>query len=209
MATPDYQQQFDRFNSDVALHAVTVLRDDGLYRHLRCSAGSYHMQFEIITWPGYLCYCGDMGSYVFSRLPDMFRFFRGRTAMVDRGYLAEKVIASDKHDGIRRYSDELFEAAIKADYDAFIEDHGIGHEEATDLWQCIEDDVLSSRDNHQEAISAAESFRWTGERSSYKGRQIFCEFWERRLEDYTARFVWCCYAIPWAIARYDAMLRIN
>jgi hypothetical protein len=31
----------------------------------------------------------------------------------------------------------------------------------------------------------------------------FHDTWEWDLSDYTHQFLWCCSAIPWAIARYD------
>lgn len=209
MTTAEYQKQFDQFNSDVAIHTVTVLRDDGLYRHLRCAkGGTYCMSFDVITWPGYLCYAGDMGCFVFTRLRDMFEFFRGRQeAVIDRGYLAEKAVAADKHDGIKAYSEELFRAAIKADFDQFVEDDPLTPEQAADLWSQIEDDVLTccdSRDGHG-AVEAAMNFGWVPEHlGTTRPRAIFHDFYEHRLEEYTSRFWWCCYAIPWAIAKYDA-----
>jgi hypothetical protein len=199
----EYAKQFEQFNRDVARHSVTVLRDDGLYRHLRCSAGSYCMQFDLITWPGHLCYAGDMGCFVFARLPDMFEFFRGRrTAMVDRGYLAEKAIAADKSDGVRVYSEDLFHEAVKCDFDQFVENHDLTPEHADGLWAEIESGVLSRAAEQYDAVEAALNFRWL---DHPRGRDVFPDFWEHRLEDYTARFWWCCYAIPWAIEQHDAM----
>lgn len=198
----DWKKEFDRFCADVANHAVEVLRDDGLYRHLRCSAGSFVYQFDVITWPGYLCYTGDMGCFVFSRLPDMFAFFRGRReAMVDRGYLAEKCTAADKTDGLREYSEALFERAVRSDYEAYAED--LEDVDKVNMWTEIEAEVLPrAADGLHFAVQAALDFTYRG----HNGVQhlVFADFWEHRLEEYTGRFVWCCYAIPWAIERYDA-----
>jgi hypothetical protein len=196
-----YEQEFARFNRDIAEHRVTVLRDDGLYRHLRCRRGdSYTYGFDIITWPGYLCYSGDMGCFVFTRIPDMFGFFRGRReAMVDRGYLAEKCVAGDKSDGVREYSPELFRAAVQSDVESFAED--MPEDQRASLLESVRDEVLPYADDGiQRAVAAAMDFEW-GKRS------VFTDFWEHRLEDYTPRFWWCCYAVPWAIEQYDAITR--
>jgi hypothetical protein len=201
MARESYEQQFGKFQRDVEGHTVTVLKDDGLYRHLRCAkGGSYCMSFEVITWPGYLCYSGDMGCFVFSRLRDMFEFFRGRTdAMVDRSYLAEKAIASDKYDGIRKFSEELFAAAVRSDFETFTEDWA--DDQKAELWQDIEDEVLSAAgDGISAAIAAAMEFE-------HERQAVFSDFYEHHLEDFTGRFWWACYAIPWAIAHYDAAQR--
>jgi hypothetical protein len=203
----EYKKQFERFENDVAEHTVSVLRDDGLYRHLRCCRGdSYTYGFDVVTWPGYLCYSGDMGCFVFTRLPDMFGFFRGRrTAMVDRGYLAEKAVASDKHDGIREFSEEMFRAAIRTDFDAFTEDWSDA-DRKTSLWAEIEAEVVSAiSDGRDAAVRAAIEFVTRGADGDGRPRHVFTHFWEHRLEDYTTRFWWCCYAVPWAIEHYDAL----
>jgi hypothetical protein len=204
MMREPYEEQFARFQQDIAEHTVTVLREDGLYRHLRCRRDdSYTYGFDIVTWPGYLAYTGDMGTYVFSRLPDMFGFFRARQqAVIDRGYLAEKAVAVDKPDGLRAYSEDLFRAAVKGDYDSFLVSHTLTVSEAQSLWQAIEDQVLSNADSPHDAVRAAVDFVWPIE-----GRvaPVFPDFWGHRLETLTLRFWWCCYAIPWAIAQYDGL----
>jgi hypothetical protein len=199
-----YKKQFARFSADIASHTVTVLRDDGLYRHLRCRRDdSYVYGFDVITWPGYLAYTGDMGCFVFTRLPDMFGFFRGRReALVDRGYLAEKCVAGDKTDGVREYSADLFRRAVKTDFDSYAED--LDDVDRADMWSEIETEVLPrSDDGLQMAVQSALDFVYRG----HDGCQHvpFTDFWEHRLEDYTTRFWWCCYAIPWAIKQYDAL----
>lgn len=208
MTNNDYKKQFERFCADIAGHVATVLRDDGLYRHLRCRRGdSYTYGFDIVTWPGYLAYTGDMGCFVFARLPDMFGFFRGRReSLIDRGYLAEKCAASDKADGVREYSEALFARAVRNDFESYAED--LDEVDRTDLWNEIQTDVLPrSADGLQMAVQAALDFVYRG----HDGCQhvLFADFWEHRLEDYTTRFWWCCYAIPWAIEQYDALKRVE
>lgn len=197
-------EQYARFQSDTAKHEMRVLREDGVYRHLRCQQpGTYCMAFDVITWPGHLCYTGDMGTFVFSRLPDMFQFFRGdEDGRIDRRYWAEKCFAADR-DGIREYREALFQEAVAGRVAEFIENEGLTDDEAADLRQCVEDEVLCSGDNHQDAVAAAMAFRWAPN-SATLGREVFSDFWEHRLEDYTGRFTWCCFALRWAIARYDA-----
>jgi len=52
----------ERVGNDLAEHVVTVLHSDGLYRHWRCQKpGTGMMGFDIVTWPGSLCFTGDMG----------------------------------------------------------------------------------------------------------------------------------------------------
>jgi len=78
----------DQFLADVAGHKMTVLLDNGLHRHLRfrSSKDSWNMWFEIVTWPGCLMLHGDMGSWCFSRLDDMFAFFRSDKMAINAHY---------------------------------------------------------------------------------------------------------------------------
>lgn len=64
-----------RFLIDTAFHRLEIIRDDGLYRHLRMQQpGNSCYYYDVITWPGYLTVTGDMGTWTFSRIADMFDF---------------------------------------------------------------------------------------------------------------------------------------
>ena len=50
------------FLKATSAHELTVIRDDGIYRHLRVGkpdTGMWHWQ--IVTWPGHLAITGDVG----------------------------------------------------------------------------------------------------------------------------------------------------
>jgi hypothetical protein len=69
----------EQFLKDVATHSMKVERDDGVYRHLKFrgpESNSWNLWFDIITWPQCLVINGDMGSWTFARVNDMFTFFR-------------------------------------------------------------------------------------------------------------------------------------
>jgi hypothetical protein len=183
------------FLKDVAGHEMTVRHDDGLYRSARfCKPKSWSMGFDITTWPGYLCISGDMGCYVFSRVPDMFEFFRcdipGKTGLhVDLGYWAQKVAAADRADGLKEYSPDLFRAGIAR----WLDDA----EASPELRKAVADEVLAyADDGEHEAMRAALDFEHEGFR--------FDDFYEVAVREFTYRFVWACYAIAWAVTKYDA-----
>src|ERR1700722_8964450 len=96
---------------------MTVLHDDGLYRHLRFirmveqedgsrKPTSFYW-FDVITWPGCLTINGDMETFTFSRVTDMLEFFRGHEP--NYGYWAEKARGGTQ---VRRYSDERFRQLV-------------------------------------------------------------------------------------------------
>lgn len=182
----------DDFLKDVAKHKMTVLRDDGLYRHIQFKRpGTRIMQFDLITWPGYLCYCGDMGEYVFTRLADMFEFFRKPDSKggLDLQYWAEKCRAADRS-GIKIYDPDHAKDRIKE----WVDEADV--KDIASLRAAVEEEILPRvHDGEHELRSIINEFEHDGFR--------FYDFWECDLKEYTVRFIWCCYALPWAIAMYD------
>jgi hypothetical protein len=101
----------ERFKGDTAAHEMTVLHDDGLYRHLRFrrpDRGSYW--FDLITWPGRLTIDGDCETFTFARTEDMFGFFRGQR--VNPGYWSEKVQGETR---VKSYSQDRFRQQVMED----------------------------------------------------------------------------------------------
>ena len=187
------------FLQDVAKHQMTIIRNDGVNRHIRFSKpDTTCMHFDLITWPGHLCYTGDMGTYVFTRLTDMFEFFRndreynkkqGRQLSINRGYWSEKCIAADR-DGIEKYSPEKFKQRINERLNDM--------EASAELRASVNEDVMSYADDGEvRAYDAATNF------TDDNGNEVFPDFWEVDLKDYTHRFTWCCYALAWGIEQYD------
>lgn len=188
----------ESFLKDVARHEMTVIRDDGVHRHLRFrKPDSGDMYFDIVTYPHFLVYSGDMGCYVFSRINDMFEFFRSRpdrepvgSLFINLSYWAEKLEATDRPDGHRRYCSDSFRQHVTDELEEMEADQ--------DLRDEVEEYVLAYADDGEfQARQALDEFE-------HKGRRIFSDTWEWNFDEYTFRFVWCCYALAWAIRQYDA-----
>ena len=189
-------------------HQMAILRDDGVNRHLRFRQPNTNIfMFEIITWPGYLCYSGDMGCYVFSRIDDMFEFFRtdrhhmpltdGNTLAINPSYWGEKLQAESMFgDGFKKFSADRLREVVKRIYDDHIADAELSDDDKADLWREIESQVLANADDGEYAVrEAMRDF-------NYHGFE-FTDSWESSLTDYTWHFIWCCYALVWAIGKYD------
>lgn len=199
----------ERFLRDVADHVMTVIRDDGASRHIRfAKPGTGCMHFDLITWPGYLCYTGDMGTYVFSRLTDMFEFFRtdreykkrhhGARLGVNFSYWGEKLQSIDRCDGYKNFSPAKF----KANAMDFVDQHGLsgklGHGLRDELNEAFE--IADSGD----ANAAYSAILGIDIQRGHRGaKQAFPDFYEMSSDDYSFRFVWCCYALAWGIEVYD------
>jgi hypothetical protein len=210
----------ETFLKDVSEHQLEILRDDHVYRHLRLrKPGTSVMSFDIITYPAYLCYSGDMGCFVFSRIHDMLPFFRGKDLEGPLGinlrYWSEKLEAIDRNGGYEEYSadkfrehiaDELkdFREHIERDTDRDLADDDEAeenneHVEAkfAALKAAVESDVLRKADDGEHAVYAAmRDFE-------HDDRNWFQDAWEVSFREYSYRFIWCCFALVWAIRKYD------
>ena len=207
MREPEFIAQFER---DIAGHRLEIVKDDGLYRHLRFRRpGTYCMGFDIVTFPGWLVYVGDMGCYTFTRLADMMEFFRQPAnnlyGQIDRRYWAEKCHASDKHDGIQEFSREAFAIRAREVFTEVIEDFGLTDEQKAEALESMEIEVIQRAEDDGEAaaFSTARDFQVLDPRTG-KNRAIFVDSWEWNCRVYTQRFNWCCCALAWGIAQYDA-----
>lgn len=203
MSKQEWNEFTERFAREVATHVMTVERNEGLDRRLTFRRpGTRCMSFEIVTWPGILAYTGDMGSFMFTRLTDMFEFFRlpqYPARLPDFGYWEEKCIAADRSDGTRRFAPALFEQNVREWITRTCDE--LSPREARDLWRVVEEAVIRRADDGaQEAIRAACEFEW-------KGRHPLQDFWEMRCEEHTYRFTWACHAIAWGIQCFDSIGR--
>lgn len=191
------------FKQDVTQHRMRVIREDGVYRHVRFSRpDTGNHSFSLVTWPGFLAYTGDMGEYLFSRLEDMFEFFRQPLDHdISYGYWAEKCKAGDRTgsrdgDGVHEFSEALFREAVEEDFARFLEDNPDSCVDASEERGRLEDEVLScSNEGMIRAFDAAVEFR-------IGNQPVFPDFWEHDCRDYTSRFLWCCNAIRWGVDQY-------
>lgn len=178
--------------------------DFGFNRHIRFRhPSSSFYWFDIITWDGSLVINGEYGTWVFSRLPDMFCFFRidpgdfnyNREGMsINPDYWAEKLKACDRgSSSATEFSHKLFEQNIKKEFDEYeFETEDL----AVDCWKEIEEEVLCYSDNQHEAMTAANNF-------SHKSGFNLENFWEVDSHDFRIEYIWCLYAIVWGIQQYD------
>lgn len=212
----------DQFLKDVDGHAMTVLRDDGVNRHIRFkNPAESPYWFDLITWPGSLCIDGDMGTFVFRRLHDMFEFFRtdqehyNRTGRADKiaikpRYWSEKLQAPSQREAME-YSADLFRQHVKEAFDNWVESSQPGYDNSTEserdqfddskdvLWCELEEGVLSIADDGDvRSYDAAREFKCA---KAPGFRMEDC--WEWNCREYKPHFIWCCYAIAWAVNTYD------
>jgi hypothetical protein len=190
----------DQFAHDVRDHKLEIRHDDGLYRHLHCRpAGRSEYWFDVVTWPGSLTVRGDItDAYTFTRLPDMFEFFRSRSGRINADYWAEKLGGGRR--SAKQFSEDVFARNVWADVrEAAAEYPGLAkavQAEFFDDYACIGDP--------SEAHAALERFEYVPpSRLGFQQPFRFDGAWEWDLTDWDAGFLRGCHAIVWAIRRYD------
>ena len=193
---------YTHFKRDIRKHKLTVNLDNGLYRDITIQKpGSRNMQYHITTRPGFLMFTGDMGCFVFERSTDMFDFFRQNDLKtINPGYWAEKLEGHDSRNGHKEVDHEKIRNALKSDLKDFLANMDRSDPEY--------------RQNRADAIGAVDNFcRYTEEDfyiheiqnwdADCAGGFELVDFWEHSTESHTFHYLWCCYAIVYAIHLYD------
>jgi hypothetical protein len=208
MITSTHDEARERFERDTANHELTILHDDGLYRHLRFQRpGTSFYWFDLITWPGCLVISGDMGAYHFSRIEDMFEFFEPSGARggfedkrwgINPGYWSEKLRGPGGQDSARSFSYEGFKAQVDEWFSEIRK--ALGPASTAALRGALDERVLKDEsygcevDDERTAYRLLDEFEHDGIR--------FTDAWEWSLRDFDFAFLWNCWAIVWGIERY-------
>lgn len=193
---PDRETQVEeRFEGDTSEHRMYVYRDDGLYRHLRFrSPKTWSYGYDLVTWPGHIAITGDVGDYVFSRIADMFEFFRSESGRINPQYWSEKITNRDAAAGTRRFDRESVKPRVMEWFADLRDD--LSEDEADALLTALGDQVFSWHpDSREEAITLLQQFEHQGTR--------FYEPWDWDFNQWDWTYLWSCWAIVQGIAQYD------
>jgi hypothetical protein len=192
----------EQFLKDVATHRMTVKLDNGVHRHVHFAGHphAWNMWFGLVTWPGFLTICGDMGTWTFSRVDDMFMFFRDDKLRINCDYWAEK-IQNGQHGGrdeTKVFSEDLFKGRLLAQLTDY---YGLEGADLAFITTAVQRDILSQEGKY-DLLIAARDFSCNLP-SGGKFHFDTCELPDGK--EYAYHFVWCLYAIVWGIQQYDAI----
>lgn len=192
----------EHFRADTADHQMTILREEGLYRHVRfrnagrdfrcyevsdVRPGNGFYQFDLVTWPGYLAFVGDAGDFVFRRLPDMFEFFSTRGGFISYDYWAEKLVAPAGSEAVRSFSEDRYRRQVE---------EWIAEQEP-EVAEAARAQLLDEIDFPHDSDSAHRLLYGF----AHEGITI-PDVWEWEFRDYEHRYLWACCAIAWGVDRY-------
>jgi len=195
----DYENEKKIMLGDIKDHEMRVLKDDGIYRHLRFrSQGSNSYWFDLVTWPGCLVINGDCGTYSFSRLPGMFEFFRNDELKIRPSYYAEKLLGPTTY---KKYS----RAALIHKVDDHIEEAFYGDDQVVkkSLQDDVADVIFYDLDDAGPELAYAKVYNYEYDDGTLSSWQ-FVDFWDGGTADeYDYHYLWSLYAIVWGIREYD------
>tara|TARA_R110001583_G_scaffold21308_3_gene80841 strand:- start:3220 stop:3888 length:669 start_codon:yes stop_codon:yes gene_type:complete len=206
------------FLKNIANHTMTVLQDNGVYRHLEFSHnGSSNQKFSLVTYPQHLVFSGDMGTYVFSRLNDMFEFFRNEKLVINAYYWSHKVESISKNGGVMVFDEGLVTKSIAtrvddicADLDGYFEDN---QDEDIETVEAFEAAFRAEIKSHFE-YGEMDEYRHVSTIDDFDSTVIanldFTDCWEwMDNETFSGRYLWCCCAVVWGIQEYDKLALLS
>ena len=185
-------------------HDVTIFQDDGLRRHIKFSEGNSNCyRFDLITYPGGLLMKGDIGTFVFERIADMFEFFRGEPGEINPGYWREKMVASCTPALTYTYESIISGIQNHLEVDENFKLHHGDEErqekilealpeiqETVEFYVCGDNTEMGSCGDRVMSILSDHGIRTD-------------DFWEYRFTEYSYRYLYALHAIVWGINAYD------
>lgn len=200
----DNKGHLSKFNGDTENHQLSILHDDGLYRHLRFKApDSGFYWFDLITWPGNLTITGDMGTYTFRRVEDMFTFFTG---YINTSYWAEKLqngSVGGRH-AVRAHNEDLFKKWLVQDF--WEASREMTTRETKDWWMELQSEFLGAYPsvNTEDAGIVIEALLRLNPSDAVS--RHYSEVWEAAgsWQQYDMHFEYCLAAIVTGIRTYNA-----
>lgn len=193
-----------QFASETTEHQMTVIHDDGLYRHLRfAKPGTSIWSFELVTWPGNLAITGDIGNgWSFSREADMIRFFAPSSKVdINPSYWWEKM-----PEQLRRAAKVYDDEALRVHAHETIGEWEIDHE----------DDAVCEAERARAIAAFDEDWTWTTADYAHQAEYVrdfiftdvtgathqFYDTWEWETEGWDHHFLLACFAIAYGVHEY-------
>lgn len=199
----------EEFLYSVQDHELIINLDQDNFRDITLrNPESNDKIFHISSRPYYLTICGDMGTFVFSRSEDMFRFFRNDDLGIQPCYYHEKLQSVDKICKSLEFDCDSIIDRLNEYLEMFEENSNeyIGETIYDTQEYCPETakqaiDRFIKYTERSEVEYVYEINNWDSDAS---GGMELTDFWDGFSGmGYTYHYIWCLYAITYAIKLYD------
>jgi hypothetical protein len=205
----------ERFAAEVEGATMTVMRDEGLHRHLtfRFPRASWKW-CEIVTWPGVLTLRGGLGCWSFTRVEDMLGFFRpmGQHDRIDPVRWGDTLVPGSGSE-VKVYDADRARAYVRQAVAEAVKKHGHISAEDAEEW-LFSDYAFAEFDTEANLMRTLGRFegRIDGNRPLGDSLEEFMasEFhfpvqdWD--LYRYSDWFLLSCVALRWAVNQYAALV---
>lgn len=225
----------ERFAATTPDHQLTVLHDQGAYKHLLFKKpGDWFYWYELIVWPGCLTISGDMGTWTFRRDEDMLRFFRsnpdrqlGHDYRINASYWAEKLQGGldNGRQAAQEYDPDLLADHLLDLVRERAADAGLREDDVDAVFEHLDLDLIRNFGEHNHAadeqadLEAARDYKHTQDfihrddaPDESPERFVVSFDWDDIYDcgpfrGYDPRFLWCLHAIVSGIEQYDTHLK--
>lgn len=206
--TNEYSEAAAFFQQGTKGHQLTVLHEDGLYRHLRfrTPGNDSSYGYDLITWPYNLTIrAGWTFTFSIDATEDMLDLFR-RTSFpgeINPSYWQEKVTAG--RDQIDTFSEELLKKEIEDTVQQWEQGSPVAG-----LREAVQEHFFGewpeyNLEYREEGNRALHDFSFTPKDAKSGGcPYVFDDWSEWRLTEYSPGFLWSCHAIRHGVTLYDA-----
>lgn len=205
----------ERFASEADGATMTVVKDDGVHRHLsfRFPKASWG-PCEVVTWPGALTLRGGLGCWSFTRVEDMFEFFRPsrNVTRVNPTYWVQKLVPGSGSE-VKEYAEDRARAYVRQAVAEAVKTHG--HIRAEDAEEWLWSDFAWAEFDTEAALmrtlgrfeGRVEADRPVGDSlEEFMASEFHFPVRDWDLYRYSDWFLLACVVLPWAVEQYDAAL---
>lgn len=213
---PVAERAGEQFVASTTAHEMTVLHDEGPYRHIRFAQPGHAIdEFDLVTWPEHLAMISAAGEWVFTRVADLFDPL-SPVPSSDPYKWADKCTAHDE--ALRVYDPRVAEHRVRETLDGWIGRlHGGGANNAVlaqSLRTSIATQILIHVEDEYELRAALDEFTHAGSttlagedggaRASATRNSLYAfdNVWDWDLRDFDFHFSWACHAIAWGVECY-------
>lgn len=195
--TNNIKEVISWFERDVANHQVVTTHESEVVRvmHAATPGVSFESFTVTIMKDRFLTISGDAGNYMFDLSSTnehrLFECAEGLESLrFDR--IGKALLSIDKTSGYMEFSPEMFREKVIRHVNVCITHEDLLQEDAAEIINLVKSEILCA-DDEFEAMMAIQDFH------DELLPDLFTEFSWSDVKAPTVRFLWCCFAIAWAL----------